>query len=146
MTTVAHVEFSAFEIQIGDGADPEVFTTKCTLNSSRGFTLTGETTSRNLPDCSDDLLPSATLNYITAIGGEISGSGVLEKADDKFFADWLLAGTAKNIKVRVGGTGGTQYACAAKITSLGVTAETKDVVNAEISLVSHGAVTVTAIS
>jgi hypothetical protein len=146
MTLVAHVEFSGFEIQIGDGADPEVFTPKCTLNSSRGFTLSGETTSRNIPDCTDDLLPSKTLNYVTAIGGEISGSGVLEKADDKFFADWLNSGAAKNCKVRVGGTGGTQYAGAFKITSLSVTAETKDVVNAEITLVSHGAVTVTAIS
>lgn len=146
MTTVAHVEFSAFEIQIGNGLSPEVFTTKCTLNSSRGFTLTGETTSRNLPDCTNDLLPSATLQYVTAISGEISGSGVMEKADDKFFADWLNSGAAKNIKVRVGGTGGTQYACAAKITSMSISAESKDVVNAEISLVSHGAVTVTVIA
>lgn len=146
MAIVTHVEFAGFEIQIGDGAQPEVFTPRCTLNSSRGFTLTGETTSRNLPDCADDLLPSKTLNFITAIGGEISGSGVLEKADDKYFADWLNDGTAKNCKVRVGGIGGTQYAGAFKITSLSVTAETKDVVNAEITLVSHGAVTVTVIA
>jgi hypothetical protein len=46
----------------------------------------------------------------------------------------------------IGGTGGTQYAMAAKLTSFSVTAESKDVVNAEITLVSHGAVTITTIS
>lgn len=146
MALVDHVDFAGFEIQIGDGADPEVFAPKCTLNSSRGFTLTGETTTRNLPDCENDLLPSKTKVYVTAVGGEISGAGVLEKGDDKFFADWLNAGTAKNIKVRVGGSGGTQYACAAKITSMSVSAETKDVVNCEITIVADGAVTVSAIA
>lgn len=147
MTTVTHVEFNGFEILIGDGATPtEAFEPKCTLNSSRGFTITGETTSRNLPDCADDLLPSKTLQFVTAISGEISGAGVLEKGDDKFFADWANAGTAKNVKVRVGGTGGTQYAMAAKLTSFSVTAESKDVVNAELSLVSHGVITITTIS
>lgn len=146
MALVDHVEFAGFEIQIGNAATPEVFAPYCTLNSSKGFTITGETTSRNLPDCDNDLLPSRTLNFITAIGGEISGSGVLERGDDKFFADWVNAGTAKNCRIRVGGVGGTQYAGAFKCTSLGVTAETKDVVNAEISLVSHGAITITEIT
>lgn len=147
MTTVNHVEFKGFEILIGDGATPtEAFEPYCTMNSSRGMTISGETTSRNLPDCEDDLIPSKTLNYVTAISGEISGAGVLEKTDDKFFADWANSGEAKNVKVRIGGTGGTQYAFAAKLTSFSVTAESKDVVNAELTLVSHGAITITTIS
>lgn len=146
MALVDHVEFDAFTIAIGDGADPEVFTPKCTLNSSRGFTMSAETTDRNLPDCENDKLPSRTLRYVNAISGEISGSGVLEKTDEKFFADWLNSGEAKNVKVSVGGTGGTLYACAAKITNFSVTAERFDVVNAEITIVSHGEITVTTIS
>jgi hypothetical protein len=146
MTLVVPTEFSGFVIAIGDGADPEVFTPKCTLNSSKGFSMTGETTARNIPDCDNDLLPSATLNYITAIGGEISGSGVLNAHEDKFFADWLKSGAAKNVRVSRGGTGGTRYAMAAKITAFNITAETKDLVQCEITLVSHGEITISTIS
>lgn len=146
MALVDQIEFKNFVVAIGDAADPEVFTPKCSLNSSRGLTLSGETVSRNIPDCDDDLLPSATLQYVTAISGELSGSGVLDKGDEKYFSDWLLAGTAKNVRVSIGGTGGTRYSFAAKITNFAVTAETKDVVNAEITLVSHGAITGAVIS
>lgn len=146
MADVDYLGFELFEIQIGDGATPEVFTPRCTLNSSRGFTLTGETVTRNIPDCEDDLKPSKSLVYVTAIGGEISGSGVMEKGEDKFFADWLNTGAAKNCKVRLGGSGGTQYAGAFKITNFSVTGERQDLVNAEITLVSHGGVNVTTIT
>ncbi len=138
MADVDYVEFGAMTIAIGDGADPESFLPKCSLNSSRGFSVNGETTSRTVPDCDDDLKAASVLNYITSVGGEISGSGVLNKGEDKEFFDWLKSGVAKNIKVSTGGTGGTIYTLAAKCSSFNVSSESKDVCNVEITLVSHG--------
>lgn len=146
MALVDYRGFNQFKILFGDGADPEVFATMCTLNSSRGLSSSAETTDRNIPDCDDDLLPSATLRYPSAISHEISGSGVLEAADAKEFADWLASGAPKNIRIELGTTGGTRWSGAFVITSFNITAETKDVVNAEITLASHGAVTTAVIS
>lgn len=146
MALVDYTNFSGFVIQIGDGASPEVFTARCTMNASRGFSLSANTTDRNIPDCEDDLLPSATLRYPSDYSGEISGAGVLEAEDEKFFSDWLTSGETKNVRVRRGGVGGTQWAFAAVCTAFNVTAEAKDVVNAEITLASHGAITTTVIA
>ena len=148
MTLVDHIEFSALTILIGDGADPEVFTARCSMNASRGFNRTAETNSRNLPDCADDAAPSATLVFVTAKSAEVSGSGVLERADDAFFSTWWASGEAKNVKVVVGDVtdGGNSHSFAAKLTSYNVTGESKDVVNAEITLVSHGAIVTAALA
>lgn len=146
MAQVDYTNFKDFTISIGDGASPEVFTARCTMNASRGFSLSGEMTERNIPDCSDDLLPSAMLRYLSSYSGEISGSGVLEAEDEKFFSDWLTSGVKKNVRVRRGGTGGTQWAFAAVCSQFSVTGEQKDVVNAEITLQSHGEITTSVIS
>lgn len=146
MTAVNYRNFSQFKILFGDGATPEVFTPMCTLNSSRGMTSSAETTDRNIPDCDDDMLPSNTLRYVTSISHEISGSGVLEAPDAKVFADWLNSGAKKNIRVELGSTGGTRWAGQFVLTNFSVNVETKDVVNAEITLASHDAVAVTTIS
>lgn len=146
MASVNYRNFSQFKILFGDGESPEVFTPMCTLNSSRGLTSTAETTDRNIPDCDDDMLPSNTLRYPTAIGHEISGSGVLEAADAKEFFDWLASGEPRNVRVELGSTGGTRWAGQFVLTNFSITAETKDVVNAEITLASHGAVVATVIA
>lgn len=146
MTLVNHTAFNNIIIAIGDGADPEVFTAKCTMNSSRGLQISADMNGVNLPDCDDDTITAATLNYATAYTWELSGSGVLELADDKFFADWLTSGAAKNVKIDVGGTGGTRYTGAAKCSALNVTGERNGIVQAEITLVGHGAVTTAAIA
>lgn len=146
MALVDHVEFDAFVVAIGDGETPEVFSPKCTINASRGFSLSAEANTRNIPDCEDDKLPSATLRYVSSYSGEISGSGMLEKTDEKFFADWLISGAKKNCKVSVGGAGGTMYAFAGVLTSFSITAERFGTVEAEITIESHGAITTSVIS
>lgn len=146
MALVDHVEFDAFVVAIGDGADPEVFAPKCTINSSRGFSLSAEANTRNIPDCDDDKLPSATLRYVSSYSGEISGAGMLEKTDEKFFADWLISGEKKNCKVSVGGSGGTVYAFAGVLTNFSLSAERFGTVEAEMTIESHGAIATTVIT
>lgn len=145
---VDNIEFSNLQILIGDGATPEVFTPRCSMNASRGFQRSAETTSRNIPYCNDDSKPSATRQFVTAFSGEVSGSGVLERDDDAFFSAWMAAGTAKNVKVVVGDVmnGGNSHSFSGKLTAYNITAESKDVINAEITIVADGAITTAALS
>lgn len=144
-TLVDHLEFGEFLIEIGDGEDPEVFTAKCTINTSKGMSNSAEMQARNLPYCDAPDTPSPTLNFATGVGHEISGSGVLEKGDDKFFFDWLVSGVAKNAKITVGGTGGTVYTGAVKCSSFNLTGERFGVLEGEITLINHGELTPTVI-
>src|SRR5690606_33512417 len=46
-------------IQVGDGADPEVFSAPCGL-TTRGLNFSAETSDTTVPDCDDPSLPSWT--------------------------------------------------------------------------------------
>lgn len=146
MTLVNHTDFNNITVAIGDGGDPETFAAKCTMNSARGLQLSADMNSQNLPDCDDDTITSATNNYATAYSWEITGSGVMELGDDKFFADWLISGAAKNIKFTSGAAGGTLFTGAVKCSSFNITGERNGIVQAEITLVGHGALTTAVVS
>lgn len=148
MAAVPYVEFQNFTIAVGDGGAPETFTARCTMNLERGFTLNPSYTDQEIPDCADDSLPSSIFRALSSISAEISGSGVMDEQDAAFFADWLLGNNTKNVRVIVGSTSavGSQFDFAAKVGSFNVTASKNNVVNADLSLVSTGAVTRTNLS
>jgi hypothetical protein len=143
MAAVPYVEFSNFTIAVGDGGGPETFTARCTMNLERGFTINPSYTDQEIPDCADDSLPSSIFRALSSVSAEISGSGVLDEQDAAFFADWLLAGSSKNVRVIVWSTSsvGSQFDFAAKVGSFNVTSSKNNVVNADLSLLSTGAIT-----
>lgn len=142
MATVNHIEFSQFNIAIGDGATPEVFTPRCTINLSRSFTLTPNFNEIELPDCADDNLPSFIFRAMTSIQAEVGGNGVMEASDLAFFNDWILQNQVKNVRVMVGASGaGQQWDFPAKMGPFSPTSEKNGVVTADISILSHGTIT-----
>lgn len=142
MDDVNQITFKQVQIVIGDGADPEVFTPRCTLNAERGFTITPAYNDVEIPDCADPDLPSAIFKYMTSVTAEVSGSGIMEADDAEYFSDWVLAGTAKNVRVIAGtSSAGRQWSFAAKPGPFSITASKNDVVNADISIMSHGRIT-----
>ena len=146
---VDHMDFDELVIAIGDGADPEVFTARCTLNAQKGWNRTAETNSVTIPYCGNDKKPGAVVKTVTALNGEVSGSGTYERGDQQFFDEWLESGETKNVRIMSGlaaNGGGRQYDCAMLLTSIGSSVESKGVVQAEMTFESTGAITSSAIA
>ena len=147
MADVNPVSFKQFQILIGDGEDPEVFTPRCTINTERSFTITPSYNDVEIPNCTDEDLPSAIFRYATSVTAEVGGSGVMEADDAEFFSEWCLTPTAMNIKVICGTpTAGRQWTFAGKPGPFSPSVSKAGVANAEVSILSHGRITSGAVS
>lgn len=141
MATPNTITFDKFLILIGDGATPEVFTPRCTVNLSRNFTITPNYTDQELPDCADDTLPSVIFKILNSITAEVGGSGIMEKADAKFLSEWLLSGQTRNVRVLVGDpSDGYQWDFPAKMGPFAPSVDRNGNATADISIMSSGSI------
>lgn len=130
-------------VEIGNGADPEVFAHPCSINSERGIDFAADTNDTNVPDCDDPTAPQWTLREITRKGATVSGQGTAHLPDQDIFFDWFNSGEAKNVKVRdaaTGANGGRTYTVAMLCTAFRKSGSDSEFVNFSITLVSNGAV------
>lgn len=145
MTAVKTLPGVSLLVQIGDGGSPtEIFTHDCLINLDRSFTLAGDTNDVIVPDCDDPSLPAFKKRFIDGISGDISGSGKLHTASAKTWQTWLLAGTAKNVRVNInvaGALGGGYFSFAAKLSSFSISGSRNEVATCDVSLVSDGTIT-----
>jgi hypothetical protein len=95
------LRFGSFLIKLGNGANPEVFTAPCGLNS-RGFNNTAATNETNVPDCDDPDAPSDLQVDIVSRTTELSGAGVVADEDFDTWWTWWKAGTSKNVQITLG--------------------------------------------
>ena len=93
-------------IQVGDGADPEVFAHPCLINASRGINITAETNDIKVPDCSDPDLMAWLVREKTAVSATIDGAGVLNTPDTEIYFNWVKSSAAKNIRINLNGVSG----------------------------------------
>jgi hypothetical protein len=101
MARAQTAKFSEFLIQLGDGADPENFAQPCGA-TSRSFKRTAALSETNVPDCSDEDLPSWLERDVTSNSASCEFSGVVDKDD---FDDWdtyFNSGATKNVKITLG--------------------------------------------
>ena len=101
MTQATTLKFSAFLIQIGNGATPEVFASPCGLNS-RGFARTAATNDTNVPDCDDPDAASWLERDVVSLSGSLSGAGVVADEDFDTWESWFNGAVSRNIKVTLG--------------------------------------------
>lgn len=105
-------KFSEFAIHLGNGATPtEVFTFICGL-TSKGLSISNNTSTTPVPDCADEDLPAFEEVAITSQSVSVSGSGIFTVEDQKQLLEWAMDGTVKNIRVYPGkaaATGDIQY-------------------------------------
>lgn len=127
-------------IQIGNGADPEVFAHPCLINSDRGFSRTANTIQEVVPDCTNPELPGWNSTEVDGLGATISGGGMLDLASVEAFDDWFESGASRNVKVKLNKTGGRTYTGAYKLTQFDITGTRKNRATAAITLVSDGPV------
>lgn len=80
------VKGAYFDLLVGDGADPEVFTKLCGL-STRNFTLQKNSNDVFIEDCDDpELVPNRYVN-VTGIQWDISASGLYNRAQGPLIRD-----------------------------------------------------------
>jgi hypothetical protein len=137
MTAATTLKYSEFKILLGDGATPtEVFTPICGL-TSKGFNYTTDTSSTNVPDCTDEDLPSFAEKDIISFSSQISGSGVATRQSLGLLQDWITSGERKNVQVSFADApvGDPElYAGPAVLSSLNVTANKGERVQVEITI------------
>lgn len=135
-------------IQVGDGATPtEVFAHPCLVNTERSVALTAETKAVQIPNCTEPSAPKKTVRRVVATDSQISGSGLLPHASSKTYADWLLSGLPKNIKVKLAKTGALMLSGSYLLTNFTVTGSDQgDNVTCQITLEQADAPTTSAVA
>lgn len=146
MTAVNHVRGTKLVLLVGDGASPEVFAPKCSINSDRSIQFTSNMTGTPIPDCDDVDALAAIVNDKTDIQATVSGAGLLNVGDDLEFAQWALSKDPKNCKVVVQSTGGLTTTAAFHLGDFTINGTREGKVDVSISLTSTGPITVAATS
>lgn len=103
---VSPIDTVALLVQVGDGGGPEVFTAPILINTARGVSMSAAATAQEVARTDDVTAPAKTVRKVTSTDTSISGDGTLHQSDAKSYADWLLSGLPKNIKVNVGSATG----------------------------------------
>ncbi len=134
----------ALLVKIGDGADPEVFSNLCGLNS-KALTINNSSIDVTTPDCSTPggALWTETLNGLKNV--TVTGDGFFEDSasETRMNTVAMAADNSCNFTVTVPAFG--TYAGAFRIASLEFGGETEGGVTYSLSLESTGAVTFTAV-
>ena len=128
-------------MKVGNGADPEVFSIRCSLNAQRGIKFTADLQDTAEVDCTDPEKVAWLVRDKVSVSGEITASGTLEKADIPFFFDWLKGQDPKNVQVVVDVADGYQWDGAWHCGDFEVTGDRGKRAEISIGLKSEGEIT-----
>jgi hypothetical protein len=131
-------------IQFGDGADPEVYSHNCSINTSREFTLEATTVDQTEPDCEAPDAPSWVARAVDTLSAGISGAGTMDPVSWGVLRDLMLAGEPFNVRVKLDiplAQGGGHFQGRYVVTTLGMAKEGKGYVTSNVALSSDGIVT-----
>jgi len=149
MTRATTSTFGQFKILLGNGGSPtETFAPICGL-TSKGIQYQTDTTEVEVPDCTDEDLPSYKEAGAKAYSVSISGSGMWAAQAHGDLIDWWKSGTPKNIKIQYSEalTGDTEFVAGpAILTSVGNTVEKGGRLSADIAIMFTAMPTFTAAS
>ena len=143
MTTISPVIGHEVLVQVGNGAEPEVFARPALINTSRSLSVTTNTESDELVDIDDQSLPAETVRRVRSNDVKIDGAGMVHSSSVKEYLDWAMSGEAKNVKVDFGNAVLTGPFILTQFEIGGDRAKTTE---AQITLEQAGACTVTSAS
>ena len=146
---VKHARGVKLLIMVGDGATPEVFTAFCTINAARSVVGEAATNDFNIPDCDNPDLMGGLAREKVSLSYSATGAGILNTPDVQEFADWLADENSRNCQIVVdvpASDGGVIFAGAFHLTHFEITGNRGAKMEATLTLISDGEVTVTATS
>lgn len=139
-TYVSTVSGESILVQIGDGADPEVFAHDCLINGARSLNMTANVTEQTVPNCTDPSKPDKTVRRVDSTDSTISGDGKLHSSST---LTWLnRIGTVLNIRVRQAGV--WRVAGEYILTEFNITGQAREYATASVTLVQADAPTISA--
>jgi hypothetical protein len=144
MAAVQHARGVKLLVKVGDGASPEVFTAKCTLNAARGISFSATTRDFAIPDCSDPDLIAWLAREKESLGVTVTGGGMLNTPDSDEFFDWWKSEDTKNVQIVVdvpGADGGIIFEGAFHLTEFALSGDRGGKIEATLTLQSDGEVT-----
>lgn len=127
-------------VQIGDGADPEVFAHDCMINGSRSFERTANVTEQTIPNCTDPSKPDKTVRRVDSTDSSIGGSF---KVHASSMLAWLER-VGQTVNVRVRQAGKWRVAGAYILQSFGVEAEARGYATGSMNMVQADEPTISA--
>jgi predicted secreted protein len=131
-------------LKVGDGASPEVFAAKCSINAARGITISSTTNEFPDIDCSDPDAVAFVLTEKVNLSAKITGAGIVNTPDVQDFFDWVISPDSVNCQFVLdvpSADGGVIFEGAFHLTEFAVTGDRGGKVENTISLASDGAVT-----
>lgn len=84
--------------KFGNGADPEVLTAACSINTDRKLDLTSDVFVGSVPRCDDTSAPNKTIRRIKGQDVKFTGAGIADMASFKVLLQLWHAGAAFNGK------------------------------------------------
>lgn len=144
MTAVKHARGIKLVLKVGNGASPEVFTAKCSINSQRGISFSAATRDFVVPDCTDPDLIGWIAREKESLSVAVTGAGMLNTPDVEDFFDWWKSEDSVNCQVVVdvpSAVGGVIFGGAYHLTEFSITGDKGAKQEISISLASDGEVT-----
>jgi predicted secreted protein len=136
MAQAATIRGTALYIKVGDGADPEVFTHPCLINTKRGIQFQSSTNKIIVPDCTNPDDPAWTEAIKDSLGATISGAGTLDTASVVMFDTWFRSPDPKNVQVWLSTMG--HWDGAYNLTNFEVTGDRGALAEVTVTLESSG--------
>jgi hypothetical protein len=99
---MAYVDGSPGEklaFKFGNGADPEVFSEECTINTDRSLELSSDVFQGFRADCANPSAPARPVRRVKGIDLRFTGAGTASMASASKLIDLWQSGTAFNGKV-----------------------------------------------
>lgn len=130
-TYVNVVSGEAILVQIGNGADPQVFAHDCIINANRSISRTANTSEQSIPNCTDPSKPDKIVRRVDSTDSTISGDG---KVHSDSVLTWLQR-VGKTIPVRTRQAGVWRVAGDYIVSEFTVTGKDKEFALASVTLV-----------
>jgi tail tube protein len=86
-------------IKFGDGAGPENFAHACSINTDRSIEFTTDSSSAQIPNCTDPSKPAITRRRVKALDSKITGSGIADMPSTAYLLAKQQAGEPVNMQV-----------------------------------------------
>ena len=146
LTPIKNARGVKLVLKVGNGAQPEVFTARCTINAARGITFTATTNDSPAIICETPDAIAWVLREKSGLSASVTGAGMTNTPDVQVFFDWLVSPDSKNCQVVLdvpATDGGVIFAAAFHLSEFAVTGDRGGKVESSITLISDGAVTST---
>ena|SRR5436190_16012193 len=149
-TPVKHARGVKLLIMVGqqDGP-PETFAAYCTINAARSVVGEAATNDFNIPDCEDPDAMGWLAREKVSLSYSATGAGILNTPDTIVFAEWLADPLSRNCQIIVDvplADGGVIFAGLFHLTHFEITGDRGAKMQATLSLVSDGEITVTEVA